>query len=238
MTVPISVVLVDDQPLVLAGLRLLLTDMPDIEIVGEATDGAGAVALAQRLRPDVVLMDVRMPGMDGIEATRRLREKHERQAPPGESLSPHQDTPRVIALTTFDDDQTAQAVIAAGVHGFMLKHASSAELGLAIRRVAQGQAWLDPSVGARMLAAWHPQSPTDLDIETPLTPRERQVLALVAAGATNEDISREFVLSVTTVKTHLARILVKTGATHRAALVALAHRSGFVHRHDTSTTIS
>lgn len=216
---PIRVVVVDDQPLVIAGLRLLLADADGIEIVGDASDGACAVTTVQRLRPDVVLMDVRMPGVDGMTATRQLRAGVE----PG-------DGPFVIGLTTFDDDATARAMTAAGASGFLLKHASSSELATAIRQVAAGRGWLDPSVGARLLAAWRTGT-DDVDIEAALTARERELLVLVAGGSTNEDIARSLVISVATVKTHLARILVKTGARDRAGLVALAYRSGFMRRH-------
>lgn len=219
MTSPVTVVLVDDQPLVLAGLRLLLTDAADIEIVGEATTGATAVETVRRLRPDVVLMDVRMPDGDGIEATRSLRAAFAA----GEG-------PAVIGLTTFEDDDTARRMIQAGAAGFLLKHASSPELAAAIRHVAAGRGWLDPSVGARLLDSWRGDT-DDIPIEADLTAREREMLVLVAEGATNEAIARSLVISVATVKTHLARILVKTGARDRAGLVALAHRSGFVRRH-------
>lgn len=217
----VTVVLVDDQPLVLAGLRLLLRDAADIQIVGEATSGVAAVRLVRRLAPDVVLMDVRMPGGDGIEATRTLCAGV--RAGGG---------PAVIGLTTFDDDATARAMIRAGAAGYLLKHASSGELATAIRQVAAGRGWLDPSMGARLLSAWRHDT-EDEEIEANLTVRERELLALIAAGATNEDIGRALVISVATVKTHLARILVKTGARDRAGLVALAYRSGFVRRHPT-----
>ena len=219
MTRPVTVVLVDDQPLVLAGLRLLLMDAADIEVVGEAYDGATAVATVRRLEPDVVLMDVRMPGGDGIEATRGLRS--------GKAAG---EGPAIIGLSTFDDDTTVRTMIQAGAAGFLLKHASSPELAAAIHQVAAGRGWLDPSVGARLLTSWRGDD-DDVEIEAPLTAREREMLALVAEGATNEAIARSLVISVATVKTHLARVLVKTGARDRAGLVALAHRSGFARRY-------
>lgn len=220
MTPPIGVVLVDDQPLVLAGLRMLLTGAQDIEVLGEAADGRSALAVVDQLTPDVVVMDVRMPGMDGLEATRSMRRRTGGQAP----------RPRILVLTTFDDDATARAAMQAGASGFLLKHASGAELVHAIRRVAQDQAWLDPTVGARMLSAWQPEAEQELQIETPLTKREQEVLGMVAWGSANDDIARELVLSLATVKTHVARILLKTGARDRAGLVALAYRSGFTRR--------
>ncbi len=219
----ITVVIADDQPLVRAGLRMLLSAECDIKLVGEAEDGAGALAQVAEHRPDVVLMDLRMPGMDGVAATRRI--VAERDARPDELT-------RVLVLTTFDDDDTVNSALRAGASGFMLKHASPTEVADAVRRVAQGDAWIDPSIAARVLATLRPQVPDEqVDVAALLTPREREVLVLVANGLSNDDIKRKLMLSEATVKTHVARILIKTGSRDRAAAVSLAFRSGFMQRY-------
>lgn len=215
----ITVVLADDQPLVLAGLRMLLEAEADIEVVGEASNGADALACVAEHAPQVVLMDLRMPGMDGAEATRRI------VAERGASETPT----RVLVLTTFNDDDALYGALRAGASGFMLKHASATEVADAVRRVAQGDVWLDPAVAGRVLENLRPPTPAaEIEAIALLTPREREVLTLVAQGMSNDEIKRTLWLSEATVKTHVARILMKTGSRDRAAAVALAYRSGFV----------
>lgn len=218
----IRVVLADDQPMVRQGIAMLLGAESDIEVVGEAGDGAEAIAVVERLRPDLVIMDVRMPGMDGIEATRQLIQER--------PDDPDQIT-RVLVLTTFDEDAALYGTLRAGASGYMLKHAAPGELANAIRRVADGDAWIDPGVAPKVLGTLRemalntPEGRPGLDM---LTPREIDVLRELADGATNSDLSRRMVLSEATVKTHISRMLMKTGCHDRAQLVALAYRSGLV----------
>ncbi|HLS44424.1 MAG TPA: response regulator transcription factor [Ornithinicoccus sp.] len=218
----IRVVLADDQPMVRQGIAMLLGAESDIEVVGEAGDGAEAIAVVERLRPDLVIMDVRMPGMDGIEATRQLIQER--------SDDPDQIT-KVLVLTTFDEDAALYGTLRAGASGYMLKHAAPGELANAIRRVADGDAWIDPGVAPKVLGTLRemalntPEGRPGLDM---LTPREIDVLRELADGATNSDLSRRMVLSEATVKTHISRMLMKTGCHDRAQLVALAYRSGLV----------
>lgn len=218
----IRVVLADDQPMVRQGIAMLLGAESDIEVVGEAGDGAEAIAVVERLRPDIVIMDVRMPGMDGIEATRQLIQER--------PDDPDQIT-RVLVLTTFDEDAALYGTLRAGASGYMLKHAAPGELANAIRRVADGDAWIDPGVAPKVLGTLRemalntPEGRPSLDM---LTPREIDVLRELADGATNSDLSRRMVLSEATVKTHISRMLMKTGCHDRAQLVALAYRSGLV----------
>jgi len=218
----IRVVLADDQPMVRQGIAMLLGAESDIEVVGEAGDGAEAIAVVERLRPDLVIMDVRMPGMDGIEATRQLIQER--------SDDPDQVT-KVLVLTTFDEDAALYGTLRAGASGYMLKHAAPGELANAIRRVADGDAWIDPGVAPKVLGTLRemalntPEGRPGLDM---LTPREIDVLRELADGATNSDLSRRMVLSEATVKTHISRMLMETGCHDRAQLVALAYRSGLV----------
>lgn len=204
------------------GIAMLLGAESDIEVVGEAGDGAEAIAVVERLRPDLVIMDVRMPGMDGIEATRQLIQER--------SDDPDQIT-KVLVLTTFDEDAALYGTLRAGASGYMLKHAAPGELANAIRRVADGDAWIDPGVAPKVLGTLRemalntPEGRPGLDM---LTPREIDVLRELADGATNSDLSRRMVLSEATVKTHISRMLMKTGCHDRAQLVALAYRSGLV----------
>lgn len=216
----VTVVIADDQPMVRAGVRMLLSVDPGLEVVGEASDGHGAIAAVERLHPDVVVMDLRMPGMDGTEATRRIVAE---QAGDPDALT------RVLVLTTFDEDEDVYAALRAGASGFLLKHASADVLATAIRRVAEGESWLDPAVVGRVIRALRlPPGPDGAAVAAALTPREREVLTLVAEGLSNADLCERLYLSEATVKTHVARILMKTGSRDRAAAVALAYRSGFV----------
>ena len=215
MTEPIRVVLVDDQALVRAGFTMLVDSQPDMAVVGEAGDGGEAVALLGKTDADVVLMDVRMPRVDGVEATRSITQRGE--------------TPRVIVLTTFDLDEYAFAAIKAGASAFLLKDAPPSDLLSAIRSVHSGDAVVAPSTTRRLLehfAAAQPSAPPPaLD---GLTDREVEVLRLVARGRSNTEIASELVVAEATVKTHVGRILAKTGTRDRVQLVVLAYESGLV----------
>jgi DNA-binding NarL/FixJ family response regulator len=214
----IRVVLADDQALVRAGFGAILNAEPDIEVVGEAGEGAEAVRLAQRLRPDVILMDIRMPGLDGLEATRVIT-SNEGQA-----------AVRIIMLTTFDLDEYVFEAIRSGASGFLVKDAEPVELIHAVRVIAAGEALLSPSVTRRLIAefatrARRPPSGPGLDR---LTDREREVMALVAAGLSNDQIAERLFVSPLTAKTHVSRAMIKLGVRDRAQLVVLAYESGLV----------
>jgi DNA-binding NarL/FixJ family response regulator len=215
----IRVAVADDQPLVLAGLRTMVGFAADLELVGEAADGAEAVELARRERPDVLLMDVRMPGLDGIEATRRI------------TASQETGDVRVLILTTFELDEYVYAALRAGASGFLLKDTRPEELFAAIRVVAAGDALLAPRVTRRLIEefARRPEpvglGPAALD---PRTEREREVLALVARGLSNAEIAGRLVVSAATAKTHVSRVMTKLQARDRAQLVMLAYESGLV----------
>ena len=212
-----TVAIVDDQELVRAGFRLIIESAGDLDVVGEAANGEEAVALVAQHGPDVVLMDVRMPVMDGIEATRRI----------GAAGS----SSRVIVLTTFDLDEYVHEALRAGASGFLLKDTPAATLLDAIRVVAQGEALLAPSVTRRLIERFAntPSSnappPKSLDV---LTEREREVLGLIAKGLSNQQIAEELVMSPATAKTHVSRIMTKLHARDRAGLVVLAYESGLV----------
>ena len=215
----IKVFVVDDQQLVRAGFRMLLDSQPDIEVVGEAGDGAEAIEMLAATRADIVLMDVRMPRMDGVEATRRIR-------------SGGDQAPAVVVLTTFDLDEYAFAAIKAGASGFMLKDALPQDLLAAVRNVYAGDAVVAPTTTRRLLeqfARYLPgaDAPSHRALAT-LTERERQVLELVAQGMSNAEIAAELVLSEATVKTHVGRTLAKTGLRDRVQLVVLAYEAGVV----------
>ena len=216
----IRVLLADDQQLVRAGFRALLDDATDIEVVGEAGDGREAVELARSARPDVVLMDIRMPVLDGLEATRRIVAD--------ELLA----GVRVLVLTTFDLDEYVYEALAAGASGFLLKNTDPAELLRAVRVVAEGEALLAPSVTRRLIAEFaagchRPGPPGRVDLGA-LTEREREVMALAGAGLSNEEIAERLVVRPATARTHVSRAMVKLGARDRAQLVVFAYESGLV----------
>jgi len=214
--VSIRLLLADDQELVRTGFRLILNAEPDMVVAGEAADGAQAVDESVRLRPDVVLMDVRMPGVDGIEATRRLG----RIAP---------ESPRVIMLTTFDLDKYVYDALRAGASGFLLKDAPAAQLVDAIRVVAAGDALLAPAITRRMIAEFARRPlPQDEPALSDLTSRELEVLTRIARGRSNAEIGAELYISDATVKTHVKRVLAKLGLRDRVQAVVLAYESGLV----------
>jgi DNA-binding NarL/FixJ family response regulator len=214
----IRVLLADDQGLVRAGFRALLDAQDDLQVVGEAGDGEEAIGLATQLTPDVVLMDIRMPGVDGLAATRQIA-GDDRLA-----------SVRVVILTTFDLDEYVFEALRAGASGFLVKDTEPAELVQAVRVVARGDALLSPSVTRRLIAefatrAREPRPAPDLDV---LTDREREVMALVAEGLSNDEIAGRLFVSPATAKTHVSRAMVKLGARDRAQLVVFAYESGLV----------
>lgn len=221
---PIRVLLAGDQPLVRAGLGMLIDREADLSVVGAASNGAEALELAGSLMPDIVVMDVRMPKMDGVEATQRLLS--------GEPTAEGTTSPQVIVLTTYDiDDAVFYAAIRAGAAGFVLKNAAPDDLPAAIRCVAAGEAWLDPKVVRRLLPEFAARPIKE--VPTPerlaaLTPREREVLRLMAFGWSNARIAEHLFVGVATVKTHVARTLMKLGLNDRASAVAAAYQSGLV----------
>ena len=211
----IRVVLADDQPLVRTGLRMILGAEPDIEVVAEAADGAEAVALCAELRPDVVLMDVRMPGTDGIEATR--------------AVTAVDDPPRVLVLTTFDLDEVVYDALRAGASGFLLKDAPEERLVTAIHVVAEGGSLFAPSVTRRLIEEFASRQPVAPPAELgSLTERESEVLRLVARGMSNAEIAAALFVTENTVKTHVARMLMKLGVRDRVQAVVVAYESGLV----------
>jgi len=215
MTAPVRVLIVDDQELVRAGLRGILRERYGFEVVGECGDGAMVPAAVAAMRPDVVLMDIRMPTVDGVTATRELRR------------SP--DAPPILVLTTFDDDEALAGALRAGASGFLLKGVPADDLQRAVRTVAAGGAWLDPAVTGRVLSIYR-TAPTQSDttaLET-LTAREREVLTLIGAGRTNAEIAGELFLGAGTVKTHVNHLFAKLGLRDRAAAVVFAFDSGLV----------
>ncbi|WP_031015112.1 response regulator [Streptomyces sp. NRRL F-5727] len=218
----IRVVLADDQTLVRAGFRSILSDEEDIEVVGEAGDGEQAVALADELRPDVVLMDIRMPVLDGLEATRRI------------TADPRLDGVKVVILTTFDEDEHVYGALRGGASGFLVKDTEPMELLHAVRVVARGDALIAPAVTRRLIAEFavradpagrRPDPAPRLEV---LTDREREVLGLVGAGLSNDEIAGRLVLSPATAKTHVSRIMTKLEVRDRAQLVVLAYESGMI----------
>jgi DNA-binding NarL/FixJ family response regulator len=218
----ITVLIVDDQQLVRAGFSVLVSSEEDMEVVGEASDGREAVALAQKTQPDIVLMDVRMPEMNGIDATAAI------------CADPDLAETRVLILTTFDVDDYVYAALRAGASGFVLKDTAPVELLAAIRVIAEGEALLAPTVTRRLIGefAARPESaavaPKQLEV---LTDREREVVALVAQGMSNDDIAEELYISPKTAKTHVSRSMMKLHARDRAQLVVVAYQTGLVRVH-------
>jgi DNA-binding NarL/FixJ family response regulator len=222
----IRVLIADDQALVRTGFRVILNAEPDLEVVGEAADGRETIEAVRTQRPDVVLMDIRMPNLDGIEATRRL------------AAAAH--APRVLILTTFDLDQYVYEALRAGASGFLLKDASAEELLQAVRVVAAGEALLSPSITRRLIADYARRPPPN---ERPaaldeLTPRELEVLRLIARGLSNRDIARKLVLGDATIKTHVARIFAKLDLHDRTQAVVLAYETGLVTPGESETASS
>lgn len=216
MTAPVRIVVVDDQDVVRAGFAALLATQPDFAVVGTAADGAGATRLSRELHPDIVLMDVRMPVMDGIEATRRI--------------AAGSDRPRIIMLTTFDLDEHVYDALSAGASGFLLKEVTAEGLFDAVRVVAAGEALLAPTVTRRLIGEFlraRPAARASTPLGT-LTPRETDVLRLVAEGLSNAEIADRLVLSGQTVKSHVSRMLAKLGLRDRAQAVVAAYESGLV----------
>ncbi len=219
-----TVLLVDDQALLRMGFRLVIESEPDLEVVGEASDGRVALAQTAALAPDVVVMDIRMPGMDGIEATRRIVSEHP--------------SAKVLVLTTFDVDEYAFAALRAGASGFLLKNALPDELVAAIRTVASGSSIVAPRIVRRLLDLFAPHLPTARPTATAtddlnpalsaLTPRELDVLRCVSEGLSNAEIAERLVLSPTTVKTHVGNMLAKLGVRDRVQAVIVAYETGLV----------
>ena len=219
MTPPVRVLAADDQRVVREGLAMLLGLLPDVEVVGTAADGEEVLALAAELRPDVILMDLRMPRMDGVEATRLLRERDP--------------AVKVVVLTTYADDRSVLDALRAGALGYLTKDAGAAEIQQALHRVAGGQAALDPAVQLHLVEAIAdgvPSVPATAPLPDGLTPREAEVLTLIAAGLSNTEIAERLVVSEATVKSHVNHMLAKIGARDRAQAVGYAYRHGLVHR--------
>jgi DNA-binding NarL/FixJ family response regulator len=214
----IRVLLADDQSLVRAGFKALLDARDDIEIVGEASEGAAAVELARKLRPDVILMDIRMPGTDGLEATRQI------------AADPQLAAVRIVILTTFALDEYLFDALSFGASGFLVKDTEPAELATAVRVVARGDSLISPNMTRKLVAefarrAKKPRATNELDV---LTQREREVMKLVADGLTNDEIAQKLYMSPATTRTHVSRAMTKLGARDRAQLVVVAYETGLV----------
>jgi DNA-binding NarL/FixJ family response regulator len=216
----IAVAVADDQPLARAGLRAMLDNVDDMRLVGEAADGRAAVDLARRTRPDVLLMDVRMPVMDGIEATRRI------------TADPATAGVRIVVLTTFDLDEYVYGALRAGASGFLLKDVAPEQVFAAVRAAAAGDALIDPTVTRRLIEEFarrpHVAQPRHRAALRHLTDREREVLGMVGRGLSNAEIAERLVVSQATAKTHVARIFAKLQVRDRAQLVVLAYETGLV----------
>ncbi|MFF5188574.1 response regulator [Streptomyces sp. NPDC000345] len=216
---PVTVLLVDDEPLVRAGLRAVLEAQGDIEVVGEAADGAAVIPLVRRLRPDVVAMDVRMPLMDGIEATRAV-------------LRTVEGPPKILVVTTFENDEYVYEALRAGADGFLLKRARPAEIVHAVRLVAEGESLLFPAAVRRLAAEYGEpggnRAARDTLERARLTEREAEVLRLMARGLANAEIATRLVVGTETVKSHVSAVLAKLGARDRTQAVITAYESGFV----------
>ncbi|MFB9661932.1 response regulator [Glycomyces mayteni] len=212
----IRVLVADDQEPVRTGLRLLLQSLPDVEVVGEAADGVEAVRLARELRPDVALLDIRMPGLNGIEATSLLA-----GAAVGEPVA-------VVVITTFDLDEYVHGALRAGAKGFLLKESGPQLIGEAVRAAANGDALISPQVTARLLGEFSRPAKRARQPSSPLTAREEEVLALLATGLTNTEIGERLYLSLGTVKTHIAGVLAKLGVRNRVEAAMWAYETGRV----------
>ncbi|MGC5396633.1 response regulator [Streptomyces sp. DT20] len=212
---PVTVLLVDDEPLVRAGLRAVLETQPDIEVVGEAGDGAAVIPLVRQLRPDVIAMDVRMPLMDGIEATRVV-------------LRTVPDPPKILVVTTFENDEYVYEALRAGADGFLLKRARPTEIVNAVRLVAEGESLLFPAAVRQLAAEYGTNRAREAMDQASLTEREAAVLRLMARGLSNAEIAERLVVGVQTVKTHVSAVLAKLGARDRTQAVIAAYESGFV----------
>jgi DNA-binding NarL/FixJ family response regulator len=215
----IRILIADDQSLVRTGFRMILDAEPDLDVVGEAVDGREAVDKARAARPDVILMDIRMPELDGIEATRRII------ADGGE------EAPKILMLTTFDLNEYVYEALRAGASGFLLKDVPAEQLADGVRVVAAGEALLAPSVTRRLLAEFAQVRPRDAappPAFEELTPRELEVFRLIARGMSNAEVAQELIVSETTVKTHVARVLMKLGLRDRIQAVVLAYESGII----------
>jgi DNA-binding NarL/FixJ family response regulator len=213
----ITVLIADDQALVRAGFRMILETDSDLRVVAEADDGAQAVEATRRTRPDIVLMDIRMPVMDGLEATRRIVAAT--------------DPPRVLMLTTFDHDEYVFDALVAGASGFLLKDVAPEQLLAGIRVIAHGDSLLSPSVTRRLIESFirdHPRTPQPPAGLDELTARELEIFGLVARGLSNAEIADQLVVSSTTIKTHVARVLIKLGLRDRVQAVVLAYESGVI----------
>jgi DNA-binding NarL/FixJ family response regulator len=216
----IRILLVDDQALVRAGFRMILDAEPEMEVVGEASDGREAVDQVRDLRPDVVLMDIRMPELDGLEAARRIL------------AAPHDDGPKILMLTTFDLDEYVYEALRAGASGFLLKDTPPEQLVSAIHVIAEGEALLSPSITRRVISEFvkgtGPKPQAQFPRLQDLTARELEVMQAIARGLSNAEIAKELFVSETTVKTHVARILMKLGLRDRVQVVVLAYEAGVV----------
>ncbi|MET0863224.1 MAG: response regulator transcription factor [Nakamurella sp.] len=212
---PVTVLLVDDEPLVRAGLRAILGAEPDIDVVGEAADGAAVVPLARRLRPDVIAMDVRMPLLNGIEATRAI-------------LRAFSDPPKILIITTFENDEYVYEALRAGAHGFLLKRSRPTEIVHAVRVVASGDSLLFPAALRALAAQYGNSKARQVMDRASLTEREAAILRLMAQGMSNADIAAELIIGAETVKSHVSSILGKLGARDRTQAVIAAYESGFV----------
>ncbi|MFB7998174.1 response regulator [Streptomyces sp. NPDC056002] len=212
---PLTVLLVDDEPLVRAGLRAVLSAQPDIEVVGEAADGAAVIPLVRQLRPDVVAMDVRMPLLDGIEATRAVL----RSVP---------EPPKILVITTFENDEYVYGALRAGADGFLLKRSRPTEIVNAVRLVAEGDSLLFPAAVRRLAAEYGNRSAREAMDRAALTEREADVLRLMTGGLSNAEIAERLVVGTETVKSHVSAVLAKLGARDRTQAVIAAYESGFV----------